>query len=451
MNEQTPSPCSPEPETDLQALLNATRGISILLDTNGRILSINEAGLTHLALTTNNAYGQDVFSLFPEPLSLTRKQIFKHVLNTGLPTDYEDSREGRLFAFRIVPVHDLLGRICKIAVFAEDITERRRMESRLAESEAKYRFLAENAGDIVWQLDADMQFTYVSPSSERLRGYSAEDLIGRSVFDLYTPEGLEIVRHHMSTRDRLRQAGEEVPSICFEAPQFRKNGSVVWMETTSTRITDEEGNLAGYVGITRDVDERIRARAALEEINSELRQRLEEISALQTKLLDMAIHDALTGAHNRHYLDEMMANEINRARRNNAPLSIVLLDIDHFKHINDCFGHHAGDLVLGKVARILQASSRKSDVVCRWGGEEFLVLLPEMPLEHARERAETWRSQLEEQTFPHISASLRVTASFGCSTLEQADHSADALIQAADAALYQSKAQGRNRVNYRGK
>jgi len=427
-------------------LVDATPSISILLDTQGRILNINQAGLTHLVMTQDSAVGQDVFSLFPEPLAQIRRSVFQSVLDTGQITDYEDCRDGRLFAFRIVPVKELQERITKVAIFAEDITQKRQVESRLAESEAKYRFLAENAGDIVWQLDANMHFTYVSPSSERLRGYPPEELIGRSVFDLYSPEGLEIVRSKMSERNERIKRGEETTSICFEAPQFRKDGTLIWMETTSSRIKNDNGNTIGYVGITRDVDERIRARAALEEVNSQLRQRLEEISALQARLLEMAIHDALTGAHNRHYLDEMIVHEMTRARRGHTPLSLVILDIDHFKHVNDAYGHHAGDQVLCEVARILGTSSRKSDLICRWGGEEFLVLLPEMSLEHAFKRAETWRKRLEQLDFPQISKELRVTASFGCATLSADGNSADTLIQAADAALYHSKENGRNRV-----
>lgn len=437
---------TPHSQEDLQTLIDATPGIHMLLDLSGKILAINQAGLDHFTLREEEALGLDAFSITPAEVLGRRQQVFQQAISLAQPLDYEDHHHGRYFAFRVIPIKGTAGTVTRVAVFAEDITARREISRRLTQSEAKYRFLAENAGDIVWQLDDQMRFTYVSPSSEHIRGYTEEDLLGQQVFSLYTPEGLQIVRRAMAERDERCRRGEQVISICFESPQQRKDGSVIWTETTSTRIVDEQGQLIGYVGITRDVDERRRAREALEAANRELRLRLEENASLQDRLMEMAIRDALTGAYNRHFLDEALPAEFTKALRASKPLSVVLLDVDHFKQINDSLGHHAGDQVLRELAGILLGSARHSDVICRWGGEEFLVVLPGMTLAQACQRAEKWRQDLAAHIFNEQAVALCVTASFGCASINAPTDSVNALLQRADSALYQSKNGGRNCV-----
>ncbi len=170
-------------------------------------------------------------------------------------------------------------------------------------------------------------------------------------------------------------------------------------------------------------------------------------ASLRTKeLVDMlaqrAMIDGLTGLRNRAYFNDRLVEELARAGRNRSPLSCLMLDIDHFKSVNDTHGHGFGDLVLRGVGQILNDSSRMDDVVCRYGGEEFVILTPGVAATGAQVLAERIRAQLQEQSFARGGVKLNVTCSVGIS-----DRAGDTLVESADAALYQAKSLGRNCVH----
>lgn len=163
------------------------------------------------------------------------------------------------------------------------------------------------------------------------------------------------------------------------------------------------------------------------------------------------ITDPLTRVHNRRYLDRRLGVEIARARRYHTPLSILLLDIDHFKALNDRYGHQAGDQVLGQLAREISSTVRAADVVGRYGGEEFLIIAPNTPLPDALWLAERLREAIAARRFSAVDMEgelqeIRVTASIGVAALEKGMNEAQQLIRAVDQRLYQAKGQGRNRV-----
>lgn len=157
-----------------------------------------------------------------------------------------------------------------------------------------------------------------------------------------------------------------------------------------------------------------------------------------------AMYDGLTGLFNRRAFDDMLQRELASAERYGRPLSVVMIDLDHFKAVNDTYGHDAGDAVLKDLAELLRSASRPSDLPCRWGGEEFAWLLPETNLEGGVLAAERLRTAVEAHTFPeveHLTASLGVTVASGTEM-------AEAFCKRADEALYLAKMNGRNRVEY---
>jgi diguanylate cyclase (GGDEF)-like protein len=180
--------------------------------------------------------------------------------------------------------------------------------------------------------------------------------------------------------------------------------------------------------------------------NLALQKQLHEIHALQALLSEQVTRDPLTGLYNRRYLDTTLERELVRCRREGQPLSLMLIDIDHFKQTNDTYGHQAGDEVLKQLAALLTEQARAADVPCRFGGEEFLLLLPGMPQDVALERAEQWRRTFEATTFVFGEFRIHVTLSFGIATYPGHGTSAAALIRCADRALYRAKKEGRNRV-----
>jgi diguanylate cyclase (GGDEF)-like protein len=168
---------------------------------------------------------------------------------------------------------------------------------------------------------------------------------------------------------------------------------------------------------------------------------------LREALHSQSIRDPLTGLYNRRYLEEMTQRETRRAVRSECGLGLLILDLDHFKQINDTYGHDAGDSALREAASFLVKSVRAEDFVCRFGGEEFVVVLPMADLKATQARAERIRSRLRELTVLHNGQSLgMITASIGVATLPEHGTSPKELLQAADAALYLAKREGRDRV-----
>jgi diguanylate cyclase (GGDEF)-like protein len=186
------------------------------------------------------------------------------------------------------------------------------------------------------------------------------------------------------------------------------------------------------------------------------RRRLEEDrTRVRSELLrarELALQDELTGLANRRALEQMLADEVARSRRHGHPLSVLMADVDHFKHINDTYGHRAGDEVLRALARLLPEKLRAVDKAARYGGEELFVMMPETPVAEAVRVAERVRQAVEAHTFvvdpeddePPIP--LRLTASLGVAGLPESAGTLEALVEVADRALYDAKHQGRNRV-----
>lgn len=208
-------------------------------------------------------------------------------------------------------------------------------------------------------------------------------------------------------------------------------GHVSWKRLNKLRATREE---------LKDSER------ALQAANDALHLRIDEIHALQAELREQANRDALTGLYNRRYLQETMDREIARCLREQTPLCVILIDIDHFKGVNDRYGHAAGDDVLRQLGRLLMGEARQEDVPCRYGGEEFMLLMPTMPLIAARERAELWRTQFAAMPVRAGDEQVHATLSIGIAEFPTHARSADALIQCADVALYLAKTGGRNRV-----
>lgn len=173
---------------------------------------------------------------------------------------------------------------------------------------------------------------------------------------------------------------------------------------------------------------------------------------LHQKLKHLAIHDPLTGLYNRHYLEETFEREIHRAKRKNSKLGIIMMDIDHFKIFNDTYGHSAGDTVLKEFGRFINASFRVEDFCCRYGGEEFFVLLSDVDPREFREKCDKIRHDIENIQITYRDMPLKnITATIGAALYPEHGETASQLIESADKALYRGKKAGRNRVHFAGK
>src|SRR5712691_8223473 len=187
--------------------------------------------------------------------------------------------------------------------------------------------------------------------------------------------------------------------------------------------------------------------AISESRGAELAKRNREAALLRERLREQAMRDKLTGLYNRHYVEEWFGLELRRAQRHGRPVAAIMLDIDHFKRFNDTLGHEAGDLVLRELAGVLGRFARESDVACRYGGEEFLVLLPECPFDDARCKAEQLREEVAKLELRYDDRPLGpVTVSIGVAAFPDHAKESEELLRCADDALYLAKQTGRNRV-----
>ena len=195
--------------------------------------------------------------------------------------------------------------------------------------------------------------------------------------------------------------------------------------------------------LAEQYDRQLRRLEKLARISDRYQNSLRELSEA---LKDAALRDPLTGLGNRRFLMERIKEESERASRKEVPYSLVILDVDHFKSINDQFGHEAGDTALSRIAHAIQDAIREYDLCGRWGGEEFLILLPETPLEFARQVTERVRQSIEELDFAFLEhGSPRITASLGL-TLHHPGEAYSETLNRADSALLQAKSAGRNRI-----
>jgi diguanylate cyclase (GGDEF)-like protein len=207
------------------------------------------------------------------------------------------------------------------------------------------------------------------------------------------------------------------------------------------------GDLAARTGLKPGREELTQLGGAFDEMTQALRERDTKLHQMLQELQDQAITDPLTGLYNRRYLWDILPRELIKAERKAAPLALIILDIDHFKEVNDTYGHQAGDLVLMEIARLTKAGIRGSDTAYRYGGEEFVLVLPEITVSVARERAEKIRTAIADMELHHSGKPIRrVTVSLGVAFYPHHGHDPDSLLRAADDCLYTAKSNGRNQV-----
>jgi diguanylate cyclase (GGDEF)-like protein/PAS domain S-box-containing protein len=435
-------------EAELQALVDATPGVSLLIDLQGTIMCANLQATAHFGIPMDRLIGTNVYALFDEATAAGRRAIVRQAELQRVPVVLEDERNGMYFRHSLVPAFGSDGVVRRVAVFAENITERKKALMALQTSEEQYRFLAENTADTVWRLDARMCFTYVNGAYIESTGFSREEILGRPVMEFFTPEGRDIVANMMKKRKENEAAGLTNASLRFEVPHIRKTGEPYWVEINSNPIYDASGTIVAFNGIMRDIHERKQYQTRLEEANRQLQEQLQENVTLHAMLTEQTLRDPLTGLHNRRYLEETLPRELSRAKRMGYPMALVMVDLDHFKRVNDTYGHPTGDAVLKAMASILLHGAREGDIICRFGGEEFLVALPNMTIENALGRAKAWQGTLGNTSIQYGAFSIQITLSAGISAFPDNGADVDTLLHLADEALYRAKANGRNRVEF---
>jgi len=306
------------------------------------------------------------------------------------------------------------GQPIKMLGTVQDITERKQIEQVLEESECRFRTILDVAVDGVLLADTQThKFIHANRAICEMLGYQPDELYQLGVKDIHPTEDLPKVQKQFD-----RQMKGEI-RVAQNLPVKRKDGSIFFADVSSAPMT-----LAGQtimVGFFHDVTER--------------KQAEEEIHLLATT-------DTLTGIANRREFNMQLLKEIERAKRYGTPLSLVMYDIDYFKRVNDTFGHDAGDSVLKALTTIVKSNVRSVDIVARWGGEEFMILMPQSDVEAAGDAAEKLRQKVVQYPFEQVG---NLTVSFGVTAFASQDD-VDTFVKRVDNALYQAKEKGRNRV-----
>ncbi len=294
----------------------------------------------------------------------------------------------------------------------------RQIAEQLRLSERRHRLLADHARDVVWTMDADGRITYVSPAVQT-----------QAYFEALSAALL---------------AGDPAPTFHGELEYFCQDGSTMWAEVWAFPLWDDAGRLIEVLRVSRDIS----ARRQHEIEMQRARQANEALQAANAELERMTANDPLTGAWNRRHFEREIAAAVAvaRERRQDCPLSVVILDVDHFKRVNDRYGHPAGYRVLVAITQALQDGVRDGDVVARWGCEGFAMLLPQTAAAAAMHTAQRLRLAIAALD---VSGVDQLTASFGVAEWRPGE-TTQAFIQRADLAFYAAKDAGRNHAERAG-
>ncbi|HVI40563.1 MAG TPA: diguanylate cyclase [Anaerovoracaceae bacterium] len=306
------------------------------------------------------------------------------------------------------------------------------------EEYARYKYAIENIHDIIWELDTNLNFTFVSPNSKELSGYEPDEMVGRSLLDFLSEESKEYVSASTKEHHQGRINGTLRKPYLYEVEFKNKDGTSRWFEVSAKPLFQED-QFAGYIGTSRDISEK-----KTHEI--EVKKYIEELEHTNRKLDKLATYDMLTGVYNRRKFEQDVALAADKKEKFESPFAIIMFDIDGFKLINDQYGHKMGDVILQQMTSVVKGVLRETDKLFRWGGDEFIILLQETSLKNAFKAAEKVRRTVAAYDFEIENS--HVAISLGVGEYQRGDR-IDQFLSYVDNALLIAKAKGKNRVEFR--
>ncbi len=392
---------------------NAAEGI-ILVDDVGRIDTFNRAAESLFGYRFQEVRGRPLAWLLPSVVNLS-----------GTPNVVQGEQEvegihnrGRKIPMSVrVSEMELSGKKMYTCLVA-DISERKASQKQIIHAESRYRHLVETAHDLVWSIDLQARWTYLNNSARLIYGLEPEEMIGRPVRDFQMDDYAE--QDFNAFTDILR--GKEL--VQYDTAHVDKNGNVHYLSFTAKAYRDTDGNVIGISGTARDITEQ---------------------RAFERKLAYQALHDSLTGLANRRQFQQELERVLARVARSGAMCALLYIDLDQFKYINDTLGHAAGDRLLVEFSNRLKAFLREGDLLARFGGDEFTVLLYNVDAQSALRVAENLRRRVEDYRFLEQGNVYNISCSIGLAMIDNTTVTVDECMAHADLACHLAKTQGRNR------
>ncbi|MCK5683587.1 PAS domain S-box protein [bacterium] len=415
-----------EKETLSTILENMPHGITIV-DNYGECLYVNPyftklTGYTLKDIPTKDAWFDKAY---PD------KEYRKNASEAwGHDSDYSDSGKNRQFKIKCknglskyIEFRSTFLKDQKISVLT-DITQYKKAEEALKESEERIKAILFATPDSLVLYNNEGEPEYLNQAFVDLFGWSIGELRGKRI--PFVPDDQKKI-----TSEKLKELFDSGKNVQFETKRLTKHGRSISVIVSTSSIKNLKGDISKLVVILTDITEQKQAK--------------EELKLLNLKLEHRATHDFLTGAPNRRAIIENLKKELIRATRKNSTLSIGLCDIDHFKHVNDKYGHHVGDEVLCGFVKAVQNILRPYDLLGRYGGEEFLIIVPDSFGQDDEEIYERVRTEIADHKIMTKSGEVSIAISIGV-TNTKIDQTVDAMLTSADAALYRAKDNGRNQV-----
>jgi diguanylate cyclase (GGDEF)-like protein/PAS domain S-box-containing protein len=424
---------------DAETLVKNLKTGVVVHGSDTQVLYANPYALTILRLTQEQILGKDAFDPYwsffnshlqkisPQDLPVNRVISSKQSVD-NLEIGINDSSTAQVtwVLCNAYPEFDLQGKILHVVVTFHDITEQKKAIS--------FESIVELANDIVIVTEASPieddgpKIVYVNQSFTTLTGYSKAEVYGK------TPRLLQGAKTSQKTRNDIKVALNQRQPLREQIINYAKDGREYWLDMNIAPLKNSFGEITYFAAIERDITEQ---------------------KQYEQQLRDLSIRDPLTTLLNRRGFIEFVSNKIEMLKRDNKPVALAMIDIDHFKRVNDSFGHDVGDKAICFISNMIKKSFRKSDVLGRLGGEEFGILLPKSDMKDATEKLNSFRAALANSPlncYPATSnESLSLTVSAGISTLDNmgslnTNKIIDVLLKQADDALYQAKHNGRDQV-----
>ena len=405
-----------EQESHMRAVVETAAEGIIVVNADGLVETFNPAAEKIFGYLAQEIHQRPVAQLLPEIVDVDGA-----LQATAAVREIEASHRNGTAMKISVRISDMkIGSEQMHACLVADITQRMAIEARLREAESRYRDMVETAHDMVWTMDSRGCLTYVNRACQDIYGHEPENMLQRYLHEFRSPD------HPPHDREAIELLMRGADTVQFETVHLDDEGKPHFLSFSAKSHKDEIGRVLHISGMARDITEQ---------------------KAFQHQLSYHAEHDPLTGMFNRKYFQEELERSVARVARSGSSCALFYIDLDQFKYINDTIGHAAGDRMLVDIATLLSAHVREGDLLARFGGDEFTLLLYNITQQDVLRAADNFRALCDDYKFADSDMSFNISCSIGVAMIDSATNSAEEILSHADLACHMAKQQGRNRAH----